>query len=408
MKNTNITIYSRSAHIIEYFPEQTKSIILPKFVDITSILILDSEGTIVPFSYISEINTNNVIGSNVQVIKKEKTIKGKVLSMTQDNITILSNNKIITLRNYDQIIVSTSDELNQPQLIIPPEYYLKELTLSYLINNITWECVGTALIDDNNLYLRLAGNINNNTESDIDADTTLVSGEVYQKQKNHYPESRMILSAAPIKSDKVQTSMSEDFIKYKIGKRIIRNKDIAELGTFTYPITKLYIHKTEENNIVRFGYRFIAKEYIPACSINVFSIDRGIDSFLGSNNIGESQRNDEIDIIIGESTLLQCKSLIVISDDITIDNEEKAKQYKLSIDKSQWHVITEDITVEITNHIDKKSFLIIKHNIGNKLLLDTKCKTYEKRNNGYLEWYFELLPTTDKQNFTCQIITASY
>jgi hypothetical protein len=412
--DTNITIYSRSAHIIQKKKYQDGTIMLPKFVNVSSILLLDEDNNVIPFSYLSEINSNTVptdrlTGNKVevQVIKNEKTIKGKILSITQDNVTLLSNNQVINIRKYDQVLMPVADDLTQPQLLISSEYNNNILTLSYLINNISWECVATALIDEENnmMYLRLAGDITNNTEFDINAETTLVSGDVYQQHSEPtYKESRMLMASAP--SNKVSSSMLEDYVKYNVGERLIRNKDVAELGTISYPINKLYIHKTQDGN-VKFGYRLTATEFVPACTINVFSYKETIDSFLGSTTIEEKQVNDEVDVMLGESSLLQCNSTVIVSDDITIDNEEKSKKYKLSVEEKQWHVVTEDINVEITNHTNKNTFLIIKHYVGNKLLVDIGCEAYKKRNNGYLEWYFDIPASTNKETFTCKVITAT-
>jgi len=431
-----LTIYSRSAHMIQKIPPGTKTLILPKSVEIATAVAIDENGNIIPFSYVPETALRNVLTDRVSgekpdvtIFKDGKDIEGKILSLNPDDVTIMSDNIIINIRNYDQIAINSGEDYTRPRLILEPS--LGPVTISYLVSSIAWKCVGTALIDDikNIMYLRLAGNIYNDTETDIEADTFLVSGDVYQhrsNQKSHLessPQGAMMLrQTSPMSGEKVKTSMLEDYTKFGVGNRTIHNQDIAELGSWSIPVTKIYIHKTKEDR-VRFGYRFVAKEFIPECSLNVYSIDadKSIDSYLGSNQIDESQASNEVDIILGESTLLECDSSVIVNDNI-IQDIERAKKFKLPLDTfskdyqkhddREWHVIVEDLTVEIINHNQKPIYLILKHFVGDKILLETKCQNYKKRSDGFIEWYFNIpaKPTSGlrKEKFICQIITGSY
>lgn len=440
--SNRLIIYSRSGHVVQKFPQGAKLITLPKSVEIASIIAIDSDGSIVPFSYMPETNmgialTNRSTGEKVEasVTKEGNIINGKILSLDANNVTLMTGNQITNIRKYNSVSVGINEDVTRPCVII--EYNSKPFTLSYLLSSISWTCVGTALIDNtkDTMYLRLAGNIVNDTESDITADTVLVSGEIYQYRgnqdfhaKNALYTPKALVASAPMNgthgSNKMQTEMLEDYVKYKVGNRIIHTKDIAELGTWVFPIIKLYVHETNDNNKVRFGYRFTAQEFIPSCSLNVYSIDanNNIDSYLGSNDIEESQKNDEVDIMLGDSTMLQCKSSIIISNDIIVQDEETARKYNIPLetfaknyqrhDDSEWHLIIEDLNVEITNHNIKPSLLVVKHYVGNKLLIDLKCKSYKERKNGYIEWYFQVANNMGikprKENFTCQILTAGY
>ena len=450
--SSKLTIYSQSGHIIQKFPQGTKVITLPKSVEIASIVIIDSNGGIVPFSYVPEANmgialTDRSTGEKVEaaVIKEGEVINGKILSLGSDNVTLMTGNQITNIREYDRVIVGINEDVTRPRIVVGRD--TMAFTVSYLLSSIAWTCIGTGLIDNNKniMYLRLAGNISNNTETDINAQTILVSGEVYQyrarqaiyaQNESYTPSALMARSAAPMSSQKAQSSMLEDYVKYEVGNRLIHNQDIAELGTWQIPIIKLYVHQTNDDNIVRFGYRFTAPGYIPSSSLNIYSIDsnKDIDAYLGSNEIEESQKTDEVDIMLGESTMLQCKSLVVISNDITVEDEDTMRKYKLPMNESsfngnvnfnqqtmkadnyvnerRWHIITEDLQVDITNHNDRPVSLVLKHFVSDKFLVETRCQTYKNRKNGFIEWYFDVPPRTSaeprKEKFTCQILTASY
>ena len=431
--SSKLTVYSRSGHIIQKYNKETKIITLPKSVEIASIIVMDSNGNIIPFSYIPETNLGIALidrstGEKVDatVVKDDKIIKGKILSLDSDNVMLMTGGEISNIREYDRVTVGVTDDYTRPRLIL--NKVDNDFTLSYLLSSIAWNCIGTALIDEtkNRMYLRLAGNIVNNTESDISANTILVSGDVYQyrsrqevnTESSHYKSRNVFAQTvpAPMSSRRVETSMLEDYLKYDVGNRIVHNKDVAELGTWTFPVIKLYVHQTNEDDIVRFGYRFTAQGFIPSCSINVYSVNNEnyLDGYLGSNEIEQSQKGNEIDIMLGESTMLQCKSEVIIMD-VEADNNSIHK-FNLPIDESKdnkmWHITTEDLKVEITNHNNKPAALVLKHYIGNKRLVDLRCQNFKKRDNGFIEWYFQIPPKSGteplKEYFTCQILTGSY
>lgn len=442
--SSKLTIYSESGHVVEKYSQGNNIIPISKSATLSSIIVVDDANTVIPFSYtpVTNIETSSIKdGVIASVTKNDKVTTGSIMTWNGSTITLTTESNIVTIRNYDDVTISSTDNYTRPTLIIDPNRN-RTFTVSYLLDNISWKCIGTALIDIEKhvMYLRLAGIITNNTGDNIRAVASLISGEVYQN-RNNYPtyltprySMAMATEAAPINNKRVGTNMLEDYVKFNIGERIIHtNEDVAELGTWNFSVIKLYTYKTQ-GDVVNFGYRFTTPEYIPSCSINVYSMNsgNGVDSYLGSDTIDESQKSDEVDITLGETTLLQCESTVTVSNDSIIQNEDAARQYKIPLefyrktiiqendqqvvkskynDDRRWHLITEDIKVEITNHNTKSSLLALKHYIGDKLLVGIKCQDYKRRRNGYLEWYFELPPRTTeprKEKFSCQVQTAVY
>lgn len=431
-----LIIYSRTGQHVQSFSAGVNQVLLPKSVELPSIVAIDADGMIVPFSYFPETNlmealTNRSSGERVEAVavKSGAALRGQILSLDADNVTLIVGNQINRIREYEQILVAVDSNLTRPRLLL--ESGGKPFTLSYLISNIAWTCVGTALIDttNNTMHLRLAGNISNDTESDIQADIVLVSGSVYQYRRAQatYAEetTSRAMMAAPMAGQKAPVSMAEDYTKYNVGERIVRKNDIAELGTWEIPVLKLYIHQTNERDIVRFGYRFTAPDFVPGCSVNVYSIDdnKRIDAYLGSNDIEESQKGEEIDLMLGESTKLQCESTITpVSDQIV--TQEVLTQSKIDATESEraiiinppddrkLHYIRENLRVEITNYNTTEVFLVVKHYIGSRRFLEAECKPSDKREGGFLYWYFKVPPgtreTPRKDEFDCTILTLGY
>lgn len=426
MTTTRLTIYSQSGHLVERFPATTGIIPLPNSVEIASIVAIDTQGQIIPFTYLAPTSLGTALidrqtGEKVEVTvtKDNSTTTGKIMSLDGSNVTLLTPDQITSIRKYDQITVNLQEpDLTRPRLHVESN---QPFILSYLVSNIGWTCVGTILIDNETMHLRLAGNINNQTETDISAVTTLVSGDVYQnrhRQEVFATKSSFMTqaaSASPMVSRKVETTLTEDYTKYEVGPHLLQAKNIVELGTSTYPINKIYIHRTHESDRVTWGYRFVATGFIPSCAVNVYAIDdqRSIGAYLGSDTLPESQSEDEIDIILGESSMLQCTSLVVVSD-VTLKDEVALNQYKLSTSEhgGAWHIITEELTVEITNHNRQAVILILKHPVGDKSIQQITCQSFKQRKDGYIEWYFEIPPATGaqprKETFSCKVATARW
>lgn len=428
--SSKLSIYSKLGHIIQKYAKGTKTIILPKSVNMSSIIIIGFDGLIIPFSYIPEANmgialTDRSTGEKVEttVIKNGKALNGKILSLDPDHALIITDGKIVNIRKYDSISVDINDDYTRPRLIINNDD--KPFTISYLLSGISWNCIGTALIDNSNniMYLRLAANIINNTDSDINADISLISGEINKINKvmkqNYATAATRSFAPVPVSETNVNSSIIEDYVKYNVGNRIIHTKDVAELNSLQFPLIKIYIHKTNEPNRVRFGYRFTATDFIPRCDINVYSINTNgneliLDSFVGSDTIKESQKSDDVDIILGDSTMLQCKSSISAYSAI-IDNESDAKKYGLkwnnsyNNDNNRLRILTENLTVDFTNHNKTKSSVILQHYIGDNYILQVNCQDFNVKKNGYIQWYFDVEPKEDgeprKDHFSCQIIS---
>jgi len=151
--SSRITIYSKSGHIIQKYPQGTKLIILPKSVDIASIVILDSDGIIVPFSYVPETNmgialTDRSSGEKVEasVIKDGQTITGKILSLDPQNVILMTGTEIINIHKYNSVSVKNNEDITRPHIFL--ENDSKVFTLSYLLSSISWTCICTALIDN--------------------------------------------------------------------------------------------------------------------------------------------------------------------------------------------------------------------------------------------------------------------
>ena len=378
--DNRIVIYQDLGHCVVSYEGLTSRIPLPKSVDLESLMVV-ADDKIIPFEYFSEVS--GVINQSqlVTVIKGAYKITGKVISSDANQITVLSNNDVVSIRNYDMVKKTTSDgdlphlkiaKINQP------------ITVSYLLSGLKWNCIITALIKESTVYLRLTGHIT--TETKINGDVILVAGAISRNQKSPRP---MFTRALAMESDdEVTSSKVEDYTKYEIGRQVLRPNNIIELKQFTYPIFKFYEYKI--NQEVHLGYRFKTADFLPSATTYLYVEDQKHLTYIGSTDLKEYQANNEVDIIMGGTSMVVCETTLTSSKDAKIT--------------------TDTVVVDIVNHYTNSIYLVIKHHIGTGELVSTTCAG--KRKGNYLEWYFEIPSGTEeiskKEQFSCTLVIKNY
>lgn len=397
--NASITIYSQTAHVRNVLNvTEPMKLLLPQHAELETITLLAANGRIVPFNYVPAVTrtsgalTNRTTGERVTAIvtKDNQTLEGQVLNVDGDNITLLINGTITTIRRYDQVTYSTNDDNTKPYILVDGS--IGEVTLSYLLNNITWTCVGTGLYDDERsvIILRLAATITNNTENNIEGQITVVSGGVRQQRPSTNeirPMAAMAIRAAPYSSEVLLDNL-EDYREYNLGQRVLYNKNVAELGTWEIPVIKIYVHETRSGNQVNYGFRMVASDFLPAATINMYSLmNNTIGSYLGSDTIVETPKGKEVDVMIGSSTMIQCESTVSsVEREVTQDNE-----LVNSVNTVETHLVTDTITTTVKNNTKVQPWIILKHFIGNKQFISS-TQTVNKIKNGFIEWYVTIPP----------------
>jgi len=424
-KSTNtLTIYESSSHIIQkfgYISSQTHGtrsgrdsitdanrsesvtrrvlIPLPHSVKSSSLVILDTTGRVIPFKYHPQLTTPSNI---VTVIKGSNTTTGDLIELSDHSVTILSDQRLTVIKDYDLIRTSMLTPCPTPYLSI--ELPRTPFTLSYLLDNITWKCIGTAIINHGYMTFRLAGQISNHTNRTFEGVTVLVSGHLNTTEEHH---PKLMRAAAPLSSSSVGSDMVEDFTRYDVGERIIHTKDIVELGIMEIGIQRLYVYITS-SDIVSVGYRCDPQRYLPACDINMYTADADglIDAFIGTTKIEESRYHNSLDLIFGQSKMIECQTIIEQSDTDQFD----IASYNLSkLSGQKWHLITEDVTVTVRNFNVDTSILLIKHPISTNKIINIDGPPVMNQSPQYLEWIFQVPPSADSPiQFKCVITSVAH
>lgn len=369
-----LSIYNDCTQMVENYPKYTEKIPLPKSTDLASLLITDTQGTIIPFRY---KNPHPNPHDTITVIKGSITQTGKLVSLTDTSVILQVNDTSITIRNYDMVTIHDTKMDIDPYIKIKQQEH--PITITYLFSEITWKAIGTGIIMDSNINLRIASQIHNTTDHNIIANVNCIAGAI----SSHRPLPHMMRALA-VESPII--SKIEDYTMYRLGDQKLKEDTVIELGTNEYPVIKFYEYSTN-NTTVRLGYRFKTNEFIPNITIYMYTNDH---NYLGTADLDEYQPGEEVDLLLGGTSMVRCET----TTQVELQQEADSR--------------VEHVETKIINHNTEDIFLVIKHHLGPKKLIHTSCQI-AKQHDQYVEWYFLIHPNDDAtaEYFRCSITSSA-
>jgi hypothetical protein len=326
-----------------------------------------------------------VPSQKITVCKRDHLITGDLVALDDDNVTLIADQKLIVIREYDRIRMEQPVPATSAYISLPPP--LNPWQLSFLLPKITWKCVGTALIDLNNetLLLRLTGQISNLTDQTFEGIVTLVSGS-----QNSPIESGPRLMRAMAVPDPNEAEPLADYVRYDIGAQRVGSNTHAELGLISMPVSKIYFHDTETRDRVTFGYRCAPQRYLPQAVISIYSMggDGGIDAYLGATAIPESRFRTDLDLMVGRTTTLQCTSLIQRAESLVTNPLD----YGVKSSDQKWHLVTQTVQTQVRNFNRGATLLQLAHRIDQERIINITGSPFINRSPTHLEWIFQIPP----------------
>lgn len=346
----------------------------------------------------------------VEVTKGEERYRGLLLDIGPNSVVIFGVSSgdggnrqpyIIRVVGYDTIMPTLNDlsDSNNTQGDILQVFSstTEPLTITYLLDGLQWTAHHTIVIDtqsmvgqsgiDNPVVLwRIGGAIQNTTE--IPFTTTklrLVAGSVNQPRhhKIHSNQRKAMMMAESTalgsQSDSLDVDVIpvDDYVAYDLpdqplvlGSHSTTDVEIRTLTGFsTRKIYKIALEAGIDDGLQRSEvvYRLRAPDFIPAGQAIVYQYDPEvgtIGSLLGAVNIRESQRDQEVDLAIGHSSLVTTNVTINRSTERTEENENDDRRR----DSEQNAQVTTAINAEITNRTDLPSIVLLSYNVGDRLV----------------------------------------
>lgn len=406
MLNRNIVLYNNYGHCVEFYSKNIKDVILPKSINVSSIVVMTNDNKLLNFNYISESTTGDIMYEeneqlDIVVYKGSESWTGKALSMDGNNITIVIKNEILTIAKYDKVVILRKEYNIYPKLKILNNN--KDFYISYMFENISWIPTGTLLINnDDSVELLLNGIITNQTNKYLKGNLSLHASSINQPNEL-IRESKMVMMSARSSNNNDNEDDYEnkkDYIRYDLGKQEIKNTAILNLGIWSGNATKIYSHNIKENNKILYGYEFISPSNLPKTSFKIYNMDNNkISTYIGSNSINETNEDETITFLVGTTHNVTSKTnyqssykKIRSADLVSEYNDEFGKE------EQEYNVLTELFQTEIENKYDFSIILLIKHYIGSRYLInafieldDNNYDEYEL-NKGIITWRFNINP----------------
>jgi hypothetical protein len=398
----SLNIYSNGGHYVQN-ASGINMIPLPETADLSTVIVLDDRKNVVPFTYIPVSNLRDTLTlfekDQIIVNKGNATYTGKVLSIGDNTITLMQDGKLTKIVGYDSLTAQIPYDLSRSHIHLQTT---QPVTVSYLIDQISWDCQGTALINEQTetISLRLAALIQNETGSILKGTVRLIAGNIYKPAQYHMMRSQSMMSSAaqslaPLEEKQADTALLEDYTAYSAGTMVIEKKALAELAIYNFPAQKIYINEIGERQ-VRYGYRFRAPDFLPHCTVNAYASagagragDSPIGAYLGGSVLRESQKGEERDLLIGESGRVRCETKLEI-EERTLDNETLT-HLNLKESPSGDKLMIVSFGMTIINSTDKEALVLIRYRIGNRYLAALNCGAIKmERKVGYLQWYLQV------------------
>ena len=396
--NTLIVFPEFSQHLIQkrVNNQDDMRIPIPGNVDLSSIFVTNINNESIPFVFINKNTNDNFISSlpKCTVIKNNTNFNGILIKNDNDNIHLLTDdNKLKIINNYDIISMDLPSDLNIDSYI-SINVVDETIITSYIKNDLTWaSIIDIYLTNAENMMFVLKAVIKNKSKITYDTNLILSTGEL--KNGDHLVESSMSRAAfarTPDFSDDVNTTI--DIRRYELGNVHLADAHLyVNLRSDTVPYEKIYMHNTNKNKVT-YGYRFITPDFLPASKVNIYDSEK---IFMNFDNIKEHRTDESVKITAGESTVVQCKT-VVIGD---VNSYDRNDQYSERM---------QTIKTEVQNFSPSPALLILSHYVGKMQIVNTNCQTYTRTNDGYLEWSFLVEPSTrisegvfTSQTFECAL-----
>lgn len=365
----------------------------------------------------------------------------------------LNGNEAIIRENESDTPIHIS---NYKTIQFQKRFTSKRVNLSYLLSGLSWSAQHTLLIDSEEsraVVFKTSAIIRNDTgvifkltdlqlgigDPKMSSSTTLYENEASEVLRPVAMSQRKVMlsasaapSAAPSAPNIYETNDisnaegMEDFGTVSTGEQTLeKNARLDILSLADVPIHKLYYYEIQHrNSTVEMGYRMIVPDDVHITSGNILiynfnTHEKKLGNFLGSTKIGEQFQKDEVNIILGPSSLVRAECTISsmerTEDDDTYEahgaleahslyQEKLLEKNRIEIDTKLPRIEEINIVCNFTNNSNKDVAHIVATyplpTIGK--IVEISNKPFRVK-NGKMEYNIRLQPSS-KVVFKCTII----
>lgn len=325
---------------------------LPEGVVEGSIHALDNNGKPVPFHISRPMHKKTAT-----VMKGTLSTYGTVIYEGDSSVTVETAEGIVTTYHDPDIVMRTKPKVDDELLIL--EAF--NGTVSYMKSGISWRPTAKLDIGETS-YLTLGAIIENRTDSRIDGNLMLFSGDT-NAPKHGYMALRSATESAPT-SDFSDVN-PEDLIVYKVGNMTVDSKKETSFPPNKVEVEKVYVvSMMSGEGISELEFHFEAP--VPIASSNVLIYDEG--TFIGRSFVRDTTSESEVVLHSGSSPVVTYQNKVSVEG--VLEKEEPVAVRKVSIERRKKQISIES---EVTNTIDSDISVVMKYPLGNSKVTDFTC-----------------------------------
>ena len=310
-----------------------------------------------------------------------------------ESVTLKITNKetgkaaLVTFRNYQQI----NQDLSYNKWKILTNYQGR-LKYSYRTAEVSWRCLAEAqLYENNKIIIQTYAAIQSCADKPFQARVKIVTGVLGVDRRDSSPIrnrkyggpmlASMSMASAPNFMDPSEgKSTNEDLLVHDVGVKNLSGLVKLPLAeSAVLDSIKVYFSKTYDQNLTYAGYRVTVKDVVPACQLTVSQTYSDSSKVLGIVDIKEHRPGETLDIKLSASTAVRVETIVV-----TISEQTTAEDIARSlgiIPTKVWRSVTEMINVKINNNTTVRQTVILSHNLGDSILLESSMKNGEFKYN---------------------------
>ena len=273
------------------------------------------------------------------------------------------------------------------------------ININYLTRSISWKPTGICIIDPDNdtLSLQIKAAIINTDGDLLNANINLISSkvaanEIIQAKRSLQAEALTVENQHPMDVN------VEDYYEYPIGSIPLQYRTVTIIDNISSNLEKIYICVVGDKR-TKYGYRFKTPKYIPDMEVHIYDKNN---LYLGKTKIKETRPDNEVEMLLGESTLLTCVSTA------TLNTREITKNNNGDSEKSK--IATHKIECKIRNNSQRDQMLLLRYPLGESKIVNMTCNPYRNRTEGFIEWDMTIpagvMTTSNSVTFECTLETS--
>lgn len=389
MAQATITIYQQLCYVTTKIKvDRNRGIPLPKSVLPSTIIVL-SQSQFLPFDF---TNTHNKPKRGRVLTKTGKLLEGVISDLTDHTVTVYTDTNQYRIRDYDTVEIDHLGYQSSFPTLYPHLKETTEIQLTYALDQVSWRCIGTGIIDKNHLKMRLAAYVTNDSESELAGSVTLVSGNLKIPSKTMTLQSRPVSLMATTRVTEFEPASSSDYMRYDVGAKKIDHASFIDLEHWDTPLTKIYRTTTHPYSPVYFGYTFKTPKYLPHCDVNFSSADM---MFLGNATLNEARPDDDVHFYLGETTVIQAKTEIVPDNQLAPVHPDKNSDAK--------DIVTERLKCQVRYEAKHGPVVLyLEHRLDHgRKIKHVSCADYRLTPDGLI--LFKIPIILDTTEFTCTL-----